>query len=278
MSPRTETPRLSRLQLAESILKRIEAERARASDEFHRTPGVPSFVVEDLLPREYALAIHAAFPPVDRLVLKKTLGQLKYVGYQMDTYDPLLEEAIYAFQDPRIVRAVSEITGIRELLPDGKLYAGGISLMTQGQYLNPHLDNSHDKDRNHYRVLNLLYYVTPDWRDDFGGHLELWDRGPGHPQRTVHSRFNRLVVMQTDERSWHSVSKVLEDGRRCCVSNYYFSPHPAGRDASYHVTSFRGWPEQKLADVVMRIDSGVRLAVRKIGGNWLFKNPHVYKK
>jgi Rps23 Pro-64 3,4-dihydroxylase Tpa1-like proline 4-hydroxylase len=48
------------------------------------------------------------------------------------------------------------------------------------------------------------------------------------------------VVMQTDERSWHSVSKVVREGRRCCVSNYYFSPRPAGRDASYTVTAFRG--------------------------------------
>ena len=46
-----------------------------------------------------------------------------------------------------MVRAIASITGIPELLPDDKLYAGGISLMTQGQYLNPHLDNSHDKDR-----------------------------------------------------------------------------------------------------------------------------------
>jgi Rps23 Pro-64 3,4-dihydroxylase Tpa1-like proline 4-hydroxylase len=278
MFPRTETPRLSRLQIAESVLKRLESEQARAASEFRRSGGVPSFTLEDALPAEHALAIHQAFPTPDRLVMKRTLGQLKYVGYQMNAYDPLLEEAIYAFQDPRIVRAIGSITGMAELLPDDKLYAGGISLMTQGHYLNPHLDNSHDKDRNHYRVLNLLYYVTPDWRDDFGGHLELWDDGPGKPQRTIHSRFNRLVVMQTDERSWHSVSKVLYNGRRCCVSNYYFSPHPAGRDASYHVTSFRGWPEQKLADLAMRIDSGVRLAVRKVGGSWLFKNPHVYKK
>ena len=32
--------------------------------------------------------------------------------------------------------------------------------MPQGNYLKPHLDNSHDRDRKRYRVLNLLYYVT----------------------------------------------------------------------------------------------------------------------
>jgi Rps23 Pro-64 3,4-dihydroxylase Tpa1-like proline 4-hydroxylase len=146
-----------------------------------------------------------------------------YVGYQMSSYNPLLEEIIYAFQDPRAVKLISSITGIQQLLPDEHLYAGGISMMVEGHYLNPHLDNSHDLERNHYRVLNLLYYLTPDWRDEYGGNLELWDKGLDRPQRTLHSRFNRLVVMQTHTRSWHSVSKVETNGRRCCVSNDYFS-------------------------------------------------------
>ena len=269
---------LSRGVIADLVLKRLDAERERCELEFRRPGRVPSFVIDALLPPEHAYAIYEAFPPIEQLVLKRTLGQLKYVGYQMNAYDPLLEETVYAFQEPRVVSAIGSITGIADLLPDEKLYAGGISLMTKGQYLNPHLDNSHDKDRVNYRVLNLLYYVTPEWRDHFGGHLELWDDGPGKTQRTIYSRFNRLVIMQTDERSWHSVSTVLHEGRRCCVSNYYFSPHLAGRDGAYHVTSFRGWPDQKLADIMMRVDNGLRLAVRKIGGQRLFKNPHVYKK
>ena len=47
---------------------------------------------------------------------------------------------------------------------DETLYAGGISLMKNKDFLNPHLDNSHDKDKKKYRRLNLLYYVTPDWK------------------------------------------------------------------------------------------------------------------
>src|SRR6266481_6608252 len=111
----------------------------------------------------------------------------------MSNYNPVLEEIIYAFQDPRVVKLIASITGIQQLLPDEHLYAGGISMMVEGHYLNPHLDNSHDLERNHYRVLNLLYYLTPHWRDEYGGNLELWDKGLGARQRTLHSRFNRLV-------------------------------------------------------------------------------------
>lgn len=267
-----------RRELADLIVDALARVENSARQEFG-TPGqIPSFVLDNLLPAETAAAIYRAFPAPAEMVLKKTLGQLKYVGYQMSNYNPLLEEIVYAFQDARVLRLISAITAIGSLMPDENLYAGGVSLMAQDHYLNPHLDNSHDIARANYRALNLLYYVTPDWRDEFGGHLELWDRGPGKPQRTLYSRFNRLVVMQTDERSWHSVSKVERAGNRCCVSNYYFSPHPVGQDAAYHVTSFRGWPQQKAADLVMRADSALRLAVRKVGGNWLFKNPHVYNK
>jgi Rps23 Pro-64 3,4-dihydroxylase Tpa1-like proline 4-hydroxylase len=269
---------LGRRELADSIIDSLSRAEDAARQEFRVSGRIPSFAIDGLLPVEIATAVYRAFPPPTAMVLKKTLGQLKYVGYQMDRYDPLLEETIYAFQDPRVLELVSRITAIPQLLPDENLYAGGISLMERGHYLNPHLDNSHDIQRTNYRVLNLLYYVTPGWRDEFGGHLELWDSGPGNPQRTLHSRFNRLVAMQTDERSWHSVSEVAHEGNRCCVSNYYFSPRPVGQDAAYHVTSFRGWPRQKAADLAMRADNAIRLAVRKVGGNRLFKNPHVYKK
>ena len=269
---------LNRGDLADLIADRLTRGQDAARQEFHLSGRIPSFVLDQLLPVEAAAAIYQAFPSTGEMVLKKTLGQRKYVGYQMSRYNPLLEEIVYAFQVPRVLGLISQITGLSHLLPDEDLYAGGISLMERDHYLNPHLDNSHDLGRTNYRVLNLLYYVTEDWRDEFGGHLELWDQGPGKPQRTLHSRFNRLVVMQTDERSWHSVSKVVHPGSRCCVSNYYFSPRPAGKDASYHVTSFRAWPRQKAADLVMRADNALRLAVRKVGGNWLFRNPHVYRK
>jgi Rps23 Pro-64 3,4-dihydroxylase Tpa1-like proline 4-hydroxylase len=57
-----------------------------------------------------------------------------------------------------------------------------------------------------YRVLNLLYYVTPDWNPEFGGNLELWDNGPKESQRVIPAKFNRLALMATHEESWHSVS------------------------------------------------------------------------
>lgn len=269
---------VSRQEIAAIIVERLREAAESAREEFALGRTVKSFVVDDLLPLELAEAISAAFPPVEKMQLKHHLGELKYIGVQMDQYDPLLEECIFAFQAPEVVEAVSAVTGIEGLLPDEHLYAGGISAMVQGHFLNPHLDNSHDAKRERYRALNLLYYVSPGWRLDYGGNLELWDDGPKGAPRPIESRFNRLAVMQTDKTSWHSVSPVKHDGTRRCVSNYFFTLQPVDGHGEYHVTSFRGRPEQRFKDWLMQGDNALRQTVKEVVGERLFQNKHVYKK
>jgi Rps23 Pro-64 3,4-dihydroxylase Tpa1-like proline 4-hydroxylase len=96
----------------------------------------------------------------------------------MNKYSSALEGIVYAFQNPRVLKVIEEITGIQGMVPDENLYAGGISLMAKDNFLNPHLDNSHDKNRQMYRVINLLYYVTPDWREEYGGSWNYGTTGP----------------------------------------------------------------------------------------------------
>lgn len=235
------------------------------------------FYIDDLLPYELALKIRASFPDTRGLRIKKSLRELKYIGAQMNEYDPLIERALYAFQDPEVVKIIEKITGIDDLEPDDALYAGGISIMSRDHFLNPHLDNSHNMELNKYRVLNLLYYVSPGWDLNSGGNLELWPNGPEAAAVTVESKFNRLVVMLTSKESWHSVSKVKSSDLRCCISNYYFRSKSLDYDY-FHITSFRGRPEQKLRDFILKADIKLRMLIRKFFKKGLIKNSHFYKK
>ena len=211
--------------------------------------------------------------------LKKSLREYKYVAAQMNKYDQILEESVYSFQDIRVVKLISKICGIKNLHPDAHLYAGGVSMMGNNHFLNPHIDNSHDKDRNLWRVFNLLYYVTPDWSISNGGNLELWPDGLQRDQVVIHSRFNRLAVMATHISSWHSVSPIRYDRSvRCCVSNYYFSNFPLNPSDKFHVTLFRGRPEQRIRDIILQVDSRLRMAIRTVFQKGIIENSHVYKK
>jgi Rps23 Pro-64 3,4-dihydroxylase Tpa1-like proline 4-hydroxylase len=272
-----DVPSLDRETLAREICARLDERRAEIQQQWQSSAPVSHFVLDDVLPTQWTRQIRAGFPQPDAMELKKSLRELKYVAAQMDRYDRILEESIFAFQAPGVVARIEAITGLAALEPDSMLYAGGISLMAPGHFLNPHIDNSHDRMRQRYRVLNLLYYVSPDWPEDRGGNLELWQEGLGRPPTTVVSRFNRLVVMITHKKSWHSVSRNLAAANRCCISNYYFSERPIGAVHYYHVTEFRGRPEQPVRDLALRADNWVRTVIRT-RLPWAFKNPHFYKR
>jgi Rps23 Pro-64 3,4-dihydroxylase Tpa1-like proline 4-hydroxylase len=267
---------VNRTQIADLIVARLSGELDRLAHEFHIPGRVNSAVVDDLLPAELAHRIFDRFPSTDRMMLKRSIKEHKLVAAQMDRYDPLLEEAVYAFQDRRIVSLVARLTRLTALQPDAELYAGGLSTMTKGGYLRPHLDNSHDGKQGRYRVLNLLYYVTPAWRESYGGSLQLWDDGPLKTPRTIPSLFNRLVLMATNRSSWHSVNEVRHDGQRCCVSNYYFSTVSPNRDDYFHATSFRG-ETAGPSDLLMRADNALRTRVLKALPG-VYRNPHVYQR
>ncbi len=251
---------------------------AALAAEFRASGRIGTFAVDDALPAPVAEALAARFPPADAMMRRQTVREAKYVSSQMDRHDRALEEATFAFQDPRFVELLRTITGIEDLAADPELYASGLSLMAKGDFLNPHLDNSHDAERRRYRVLNVLYYVSPGWKEESGGNLELWDEGPGRGQRTIVSRFNRLVCMATHRGSWHSVSPVGVEQPRTCISNYYFSERPLGGEEYFHVTSFRGRPGQRVRDALLRADAFARSALRLVFRKGVVAPRHIYKR
>lgn len=225
--------------------------------------GVRFVAIDDLLPVEVAQSIASAFPDVGEMRLMSSFREQKYTSKAYDKFHPILGDTTFAFQDPQVVRIVEEITGIGDQIPDSLLYAGGLSAMARGHFLSPHIDNSHDSSRQYYRTLNLLYYVTLDWNEAIGGNLQLWNRNVSE-NVTIHSRFNRLVLMETTPWSWHSVNKVQVDGVRKCVSNYYFSQRsPTGEDY-FNITAFAAPPNRPLLRLWSKVDAGLRQYVRKL--------------
>lgn len=270
---------MNRIQYADIILQRLFEKKEEISLQYNKSKDkIGYFWIDDLLPDELALEIHKVFPNENEMVLKKSLKEDKYIAVQMDKYHPVLEEIIYAFQDERIVNLIADICDIKQTIPDSSLYAGGLSMMGNRQFLQPHLDNSHDSKRELWRVLNLLYYITPEWKEEYGGNLEVWPNGLKNDPITIFSKFNRLAVMATHNESLHSVSPIKYEGFRKCISNYYFSTEPLRETDCFHVTSFRGRPEQKVLDQVLQVDNALRMGVRKVFKKGVVENPHVYKK
>lgn len=230
------------------------------------------FVLDNLLPQSDVGEIYSAFPlDGSGFYERNSFREKKRTSAELTNCDPILSDITFAIQDPRVVSKVSDICSIDYIEPDPNLYAGGLSMMFPGDYLNQHIDNSHDAERSRYRRLNLLYYVSPSWCRENGGNFELWNCDRTLP-KTITSHQNRLVVMETNKASWHSVTKVVANRPRCCVSNYYFSQNSPDGSDYFHVTSFLGRPEDPLKRVWGYVDNSLRNLVSRYLGIGRGKN------
>jgi len=247
------------------ILEKINADK-KIRHEWSHPEGTRTryFVIDDLLPPEVCHQIYDAFPKdASGFYSRESFREKKRTSAQLSQYAPILVEITYALQSPEVVDLVANVVGFEGIEPDSSLYAGGLSMMFKGDFLNPHIDNSHDGERSRYRRLNLLYYVTPDWKLENGGNFELWDEDR-KTSKTLTAKFNRLIVMETDKTSWHSVSPVTADSVRCCVSNYFFSKVSPDETEYFHVTSFTGRPNEIGKRALGVLDNALRNFVSKV--------------
>lgn len=250
------------------IVGRLESERASIVQQWTFPQGTRTrhFVVDNLLPEEIAAQVFNGFPRNGQgFHDRESFREKKRTSAELSAHPQILQDITHAMQSPEVIAKVSELCGMKALEPDPSLYAGGLSMMFPGDFLNPHIDNSHDAKRDRYRRLNLLYYVSPDWSLENGGNFELWDDDVTQ-QKTLVSHFNRLVCMETNRHSWHSVSPVKADRPRCCVSNYYFSKVSPDETDYYHVTSFTGRPEERVKRIYGVMDNAMRNTVSKALG------------
>ena len=137
---------------------------------------------------------------------------------------------------------LERLTGIEGLIPDPYFGGGGLHQIEPGGFLKVHADfNVHPK-LHLDRRLNMLIYLNKDWREEYGGHLELWDREARTCRTRILPLFNRTVVFSTTDTSFHGHPHPLTSPpgvTRKSVSLYYYTAgRPGAEPSKPHDTLF----------------------------------------
>jgi hypothetical protein len=261
--------------LTQIVASRLKAERARLRESFcgQHAGHVRHFALDDLLPPEALEAANAALPPLQSLLRLANTKERKFVCARLDALDDAVRDIVNAINQPEIAEAVGDITGITALETDGQLYNGGITYMLPGDFMCPHLDNSHDHGRRRRREVVLLTYLTPHWREEFGGHLALWHDQRRGALEAIPYRSNRLVVMETTDASWHAVMPVVGPMPRINVTTYFYAPstvtHPV------RLTRFAAWPGHGVRQAMFTGEFALRSLANRMGARRLHPNRHI---
>jgi hypothetical protein len=226
-------------------LNRLAAERC---DEYRSADPYPHVVIDDFLDAAAAAELARVFPkPTDPVAWDHyaAAGLEVKLGCGDETRFPEpIRQAIYQMNGGPFVRFLETLTGIDHLLPDPHLLGGGMHLTRQGGLLGVHADFNWHKKLEAHRRLNLLVYLTPDWRSDYGGALELWDTTGTRLVRRVEPLFNRAVVFSTRSDTFHGHPQAwmpAEVNRQSIALYYYTTQRPADELRPEHNTLYKGY-------------------------------------
>ncbi len=148
--------------------------------------------------------------------------------HEIELIPPLFQQMIYELSAPRFLRALSELVGIPNLLPDPFLEGGGIQCTTPGGKLVPHTDFHYPPVLKLFRRVNVLVFLNPDWKPGDGGELDLFALGDDTPRVVVAPQYGTCVIFTTDNRSVHGVDTIAETANpRRSIALYYYTVEEA---------------------------------------------------
>jgi hypothetical protein len=189
------------------------------------------------------------FPRFEERHALNEMGQVGGKAVRMDVRDvSAAYRALDSYLQTReFLDFVSTVTGIPELLYDPDYIGGGTHENRDGQGLDAHVDfNYHPRTKTHRR-LNLIVYLNHEWDESWGGVLELhsdpWNP-PANRTRSVLPLFNRAVIFETTEASWHGFSRIhlpdarRSDSRKSFAIYLYTRERPAAETAPPHATIY----------------------------------------
>lgn len=188
----------------------------------------PHVVIDGLLSGDVLRQVAADFPNADEIDWHRSANprQQKLATEDETQLGDSARWLLYQLNSATFMKFLEVLTGIEGLIPDPYFAGGGLHQIERGGYLKIHADfNRHPKFMLERR-LNLLLYLNDDWKDDYGGHLELWNKEMTHCVQRILPSFNRCVIFNTTDFSYHGHPEPLTcppDRTRKSLALYYYS-------------------------------------------------------
>jgi len=228
-------------------------------------------VIDDFLDPDFCGLICDQFPDFESAHAVNENDQVggKAIREKVRSLGSAYESADDLVRHPDFLALVERISGVEALHYDPLYIGGGTHENQVGQDLDPHIDFNYHPVSNQHRRLNLIIYLNKEWRDDWGGSLQLHRDPYLEPEDdeivTVTPLMNRCVIFETSENSWHGFERIVLPEDKCGLSRksfavyFYTDTRPVVESADEHSTVYveRHLPKRFAAGMTLS-DKNIR--------------------
>jgi Rps23 Pro-64 3,4-dihydroxylase Tpa1-like proline 4-hydroxylase len=219
------------------VLSALNSQSDGLREVFATNSPFPHVVVDNLFPPQLISDLVSEFPTPsdqswDRSVVEGIQVKLRSNWTTEDDISPITAEVVNFFNSGSFMKSLSAITGVQKLISDPYFTGGGRNCILPGGVLDVHADGNWHDAMGVHRRLNAILYLNENWKEEWGGHFELWDRNLTGCVKAVSPLANRLLIFETHDFTYHGHPNPLacpegENRKSLIFYNYTAEPRPS---------------------------------------------------
>ena len=197
-------------------------------EDYSNNKPFPHIVHDNILDSKYLEEVEKEVNEIKKWDQEKTFhGAIKKrILNSYENFPDKTQKLIHTLNNKKMLEALEKLTGETSLIPDPYFEGGGIHSTTKGGYLKVHADFNWHKKLKLFRRINLLLYVTKNWKEEYMGNIEFWKEPFNKAEKAIVPKFGRMVIFTTDDKSFHGHPHPLncaENVWRNSIALYYYS-------------------------------------------------------
>lgn len=233
-------------------INNVKKDTKNFKKQFNNEP-FPHIVIHDFLKKKVAEKIFDLFPDIDENWYEYMNPiEVKYAYDNIKELPKEIQNVFYALSTTEIINIIHEATDIDNLEADPYLHGAGLHAHPRNGRLGVHLDYEKHMYTGKERRLNIILYLSKDWKEEWNGHTELWDENVTKPIIKSPIIFNTAIIFKTNDISWHGVSDRILCPKgvfRKSLAYYYVAEFPQKNGRKPRLkASFRKKPDDLCED------------------------------
>lgn len=178
---------------------------------FLETEPHPILVLDDFLPIETARILQKECEtiPIEHWTEFTRRGSYMKECKNLD-HSPEAVKLVNQLNSGQFLKWLENVTGIQGLLPDPHLTGAGYSRSFNGDSLKTHTDFNWNEELRLHRKLTLIVYLSEQWQEEYGGHIEFYDDTNQHLVKKIFTQFNRCVIWQYHKTGFHGYPNPIQ--------------------------------------------------------------------
>ncbi|MEO7045249.1 MAG: 2OG-Fe(II) oxygenase [Ferruginibacter sp.] len=225
--------------------------------------------IDNVLNENFARSIADSFPSLASMKTKyKGLNEQKAEDSSFQNFSPVTQQLHNYIGSSEFSEWISQITGLKNIYSLNDRLGNGLHQGGNNSFLDIHIDYNIHPVKKMHRKLNLILFFNKEWKEQWGGLLELWDEEKCF--KKILPSFNRMVIFECSEISYHGYDLITcpENITRKSFYHYFFQEVPKG--LTYHDTIFLVKQQDKFSKKIIiktkeLVKNKIKLLFFKIG-------------